>query len=92
MSQSTSATAPTVTTDSGILEGSWMHTPGKSDIAMFLGVPFAKPPVGERRWRAPEPPDSWSGVRQAKSFGPACPQVATGEDGFLSTITWMVRR
>ena len=86
MSEQTSSKAPRVTIDCGVLEGSWMHTPGKSDIATFLGVPFAKPPVGELRWRAPEPPDSWAEVRQAKSFGPACSQPVMGEDGFRSMI------
>jgi len=83
---SESSKAPRVTTDCGVLEGSWVHTPGKSDIATFLDVSFAKPPVGELRWRAPEPPDSWSGVRQAKSFGPACSQPVMGEDGFRGMI------
>ncbi|HEY91501.1 MAG TPA: carboxylesterase family protein [Dehalococcoidia bacterium] len=86
MGKQDSTGEPRVTIDCGALEGSWMRTPGKSDIAAFLGVPFAKPPVGELRWRAPEPPGSWSGVRQAKSFGPACSQLIVGEDGFRSII------
>ncbi len=77
---------PRTTTDCGVLEGFWTRTPGKSDIATFLGIPYAKPPVGERRWRAPEPPASWSGVRQAKLFGPACSQLIGGEDSFNRTI------
>ncbi len=40
----------------------------------FLGIPFAKPPVGGLRFRAPEPPDSWSGVLEARGFRPAAPQ------------------
>lgn len=35
----------------------------------FLGIPYAKPPVGELRWREPEAPDCWEGVRPAKEFG-----------------------
>lgn len=44
---------------------------GKSenDIQMFLGIPYAKPPVGERRFRAPEPHGSWSGTLDAASLG-----------------------
>lgn len=42
--------------------------------ALFRGVPYAKPPVGERRWKAPEQPDSWEGVRVADTYGPACMQ------------------
>ena len=45
----------------------WLH--------VFEGIPYAAAPVGELRWRAPKPPVPWSGVRQAKEFGPACPQA-----------------
>jgi para-nitrobenzyl esterase len=41
---------------------------------VWRGVPFAKPPVGELRWRAPRPPESWQGTRDATRFGNACPQ------------------
>jgi len=70
------AQAPRVAVDSGELEGLWITAPDKSDVAAFRGIPYAKPPVGELRWRAPEPPDSWSGVRQATSFGATCYQAA----------------
>lgn len=40
----------------------------------WLGIPFAKPPVGELRWRAPRPPETWSGTREALAFGSSCPQ------------------
>jgi len=46
----------------------------QDDVVAFLGIPFAAPPVGELRWRAPEPPATWDGIRDALEFGPACPQ------------------
>ncbi len=43
----------------------------------YLGVPYAGPPVGERRWTPPSPVAPWKGVRVANSFGAVCPQPAT---------------
>ena len=42
----------------------------------WLGIPFAAPPVGDLRWRPPQPPAKWAGVREALKFGSACPQLA----------------
>ena len=43
-------------------------------LSVFRGVPFAKPPVGPLRFRPPEPPESWTGVRDALRFGASAPQ------------------
>lgn len=43
-------------------------------LQVFRGVPYAAPPVGPYRFRAPQPPLSWPGTRLADSFGPVCPQ------------------
>jgi para-nitrobenzyl esterase len=42
----------------------------------WRGIPFARPPVGPLRWRAPHPPEPWKSVREARLFGPACVQFA----------------
>lgn len=42
--------------------------------ALFRGVPYARPPVGERRFKAPEEPEAWEGVRVCDTYGPACVQ------------------
>ena len=49
----------------------------KGAVDAFLGIPFAAPPTGENRWRAPQPPASWSGVRSAAAFAPSCWQALT---------------
>jgi para-nitrobenzyl esterase len=44
-------------------------------VSQFKGIPFAAPPVGELRWKAPQPVTPWSGVRQTVAFAPACMQA-----------------
>src|SRR5262245_55021472 len=43
-------------------------------VVAYKGIPFAAPPVGELRWRAPQQPARWSGIRKSSEYGPACPQ------------------
>ncbi|HET7607070.1 MAG TPA: carboxylesterase family protein, partial [Gammaproteobacteria bacterium] len=43
-------------------------------VASFKGVPFAAPPVGDLRWKKPQPAKTWQGVRAANAFGPSCMQ------------------
>jgi len=62
---------PEVSTTSGRVRG---HVEGGN--AVFRGIPFAKPPVGELRFQAPVPASSWDGVRDAAAFGPIAPQAA----------------
>ena len=45
-------------------------------LTVYRGIPFAAPPTGNRRWRAPQPAESWPGVRLADRFGPICRQPA----------------
>lgn len=45
-----------------------------SAVAAFLGVPFAAPPVGEARWKSPQPVERWTGVRKAEKFAASCMQ------------------
>jgi para-nitrobenzyl esterase len=68
-----------VRTAAGLVTGT-LSTDGV--IAVFRGIPYAAPPVGPLRWRPPQLPASWAGVRAASEFGPACPQAdrAPGAD------------
>ena len=43
-------------------------------VSIFRGIPYAAPPIGDLRWRAPAPAAGWSGVRDATAFGPRCTQ------------------
>ncbi|MBE1527156.1 para-nitrobenzyl esterase [Sphingopyxis sp. OAS728] len=63
------AASPMVEAPAGTVEG---KTVGK--IREFKGIPFAQPPVGPLRWKAPLPLPAWQGVRKAQSFGAACIQ------------------
>eukprot|EP00756_Hemistasia_phaeocysticola_P030109 Hpha_TRINITY_DN16273_c0_g9::TRINITY_DN16273_c0_g9_i1::g.13767::m.13767 len=66
------SSAPTVTIPGiGAVEGSRMR--GGFGVESFLGIPYAPPPVGRRRWQPPGPQPSWSGVRKATEFGASCP-------------------
>ena len=68
-----SQTQPVVRVESGELQG--VVADG---VASFKGIPFAAPPVGELRWRPPQPPAKWTGVRQAVEFGANCMQGRFG--------------
>ena len=46
----------------------------RDGMVMFKNIPYAAPPVGELRWRPPQPPKNWTGVRDASKYGEACPQ------------------
>ena len=60
---------PVVHIEQGTLEGAI-----DDGIATYEGIPYAAPPVGALRWRAPQPAPGWPAVRDASAFGPMCPQ------------------
>ncbi|AGG88524.1 carboxylesterase/lipase family protein [Rhodanobacter denitrificans] len=61
--------ATPVRIDSGLVEG--MQVNG---VTVFKGIPFAAPPIGPLRWRAPQAPAAWTGIRSANQFAPICMQ------------------
>ena len=63
--------------ESGVVEGVAAASPG---VRVFRGIPFAAPPVGALRWKAPQPVKAWKGVRKAGEFGPRCMQSPVFSD------------
>jgi para-nitrobenzyl esterase len=64
----------TVRVTTGLLAGVDSTTPG---VRVFKGIPYAAPPLGELRWRPPQPPLKWEGVRRADKFSDSCVQNLT---------------
>ncbi|MCV9387366.1 carboxylesterase/lipase family protein [Reichenbachiella ulvae] len=55
-----------VEVEGGVLKGTV-----EGDLRVFKGIPFAQPPVGDLRWKAPQPPEKWDGIRQAVEYAPS---------------------
>jgi len=77
MSKPVFADSLTVKTEQGKIHGKTIND-GK--VKAFLGLPYAAPPVGELRWKAPEPPAKWKGERDATKFGTRCAQGRVFDD------------
>ena len=73
--------APIVKIDSGAVRGVAV-----AGGYAFRGLPYAAPPTGDLRWRAPRPPASWRGVRDATQYAPSCPQTAERVRGARSLL------
>ncbi|MEZ5296599.1 MAG: carboxylesterase family protein [Ilumatobacteraceae bacterium] len=76
-------TNPEVEIGQGRLAGRWK---AKGTVAVFKGIPFAAPPVGDLRWRPPAPAPSWNGVRDAGKHGATAVQRAAGFETFMHEL------
>jgi len=65
-----------VEVEAGLVEGVL-----ENGIWRFLGIPYAKPPLGELRWKPPQPVPPWGGVRPCAQFGDSCPQPESDQYG-----------
>jgi para-nitrobenzyl esterase len=70
------AQTPKTPTDSGVVSGV-----REGGLSVYKGIPFAAPPVGDLRWRAPAPVAPWTGTRKADAFAPACMQTGVSMPG-----------
>lgn len=75
MAQPSNDTVARAKTANGLLEGTY-----SSGIKIFKGIPYAAPPVGNLRWREPQPAATWQGVRKADKFGPRAMQLPLFSD------------
>lgn len=72
---STPITDP-IKTDAGLVAGTVVGEAGK-EVHVYKGIPFAAPPVGDLRWKPPQPVKPWDGVLECKEYAPICPQQKT---------------
>lgn len=71
--------------DSGPVTGERQEVAEK-EIWIFRGIPYAAPPVGDLRWRPPQPVEAWAEPLSCTSFGPSCPQPGQGESFYVDTL------
>ena len=73
-----------------------VHGTTEGGTRAFLGIPYAKPPVGTLRFRPPEPAEHWPEPFEATAVGPICPQLSVlsgkvdpnGDEDWLTTHVW----
>ena len=73
--------ADPIQTNAGLVSGSVIGEPGK-EVRVYKGIPYAAPPVGDLRWKPPQPVTPWKGVKEATQFTPWCTQL-------FPTMKWM---
>lgn len=76
-----------VSTENGLVRG---FQGNNTRISVFKGIPFAAPPVGENRWRAPQPAANWEGVRECAKFAPISVQDQPGVGTDIYCREWHV--
>jgi para-nitrobenzyl esterase len=76
---SEASAADRVNIANGVIEATAAPSSG---VRSFKGIPFAQPPVGELRWREPQRPKNWTGVRNADKFGPRCMQRTSPDSDY----------
>ena len=65
--------------ETGHISGTVIGEPGK-EVNIYRGVPYAAPPVGDLRWKPPQPAEQWTGIRECTVFSNITPQAALESD------------
>ena len=73
----------TIQVDGGQISGTPVGSDGQ--VLAYTGIPYAAPPVGDLRWKPPQPVKGWDGVREAHQFSPVCPQPIFSGPSVLET-------
>ena len=76
-----------VKTENGLVRG---YQGNNTRISVFKGIPFAQPPIGENRWRAPQPCENWEGIRECSHFAPISMQDQPGVGTDIYCREWHV--
>ena len=74
-----------VKTEDGYVSGTVIGEPGK-EVRIYRGIPYATPPVGDLRWRPPQPTASWTGIRECTAFSEIAPQSMIIDSGFIGSM------
>lgn len=89
---------PVVQVKNGLIRGRVSVSRGGREVVEFIGIPFAKPPVGELRFKNPQPVGNWKGVLNARRYKPKCMQVdlishlKSGSDDCLYLNVYMPKK
>jgi para-nitrobenzyl esterase len=72
------------------IEGGLVQGTSEDELAVYRGLPFAAPPVGDLRWRAPQPAAKWEGVRQTTNFAPGPMQGGRPPSGISEDCLYLI--
>lgn len=73
-------------TESGAVVGKIETLPLGKSVHEYLGIPYAKPPIGQLRFAAPQPATPWPGIREARRYRAACPQPDSTVPNYKSKV------
>lgn len=78
--------ARTATMREPLLDSGPINGVQEGGVWVYKGIPYAAPPVGELRWKEPQPAEPWKEVRPCTEFGPACPQPSSDDQGGFMAV------